>query len=95
MSAPTDGGPAFPHPELVQDVCDEEGHVKVHRVYHAQPGMTLRDYFAAMALEGDWAAQGEHTGEWSNDTRVGAMQTRAALYYRMADAMIAAREAKP
>lgn len=41
MSKPkSDGGPAFPH--------DNQELIDGHRI--AQPGMTLRDYFAAAAL---------------------------------------------
>lgn len=64
-----DGGPAFP----VQDAATWQGH-----------GMALRDYFAAKAMQGDWA-QGNAGGDFHED---------AARYYQMADAMLAAREAK-
>lgn len=51
-----------------------------------QGGMTLRDYFAAKAMQGDWAAgaAGETEGGFNKD---------AMRYYSMADAMIKAREA--
>jgi hypothetical protein len=81
MSAPiNDGGPAFP--------C----------VYYSEPigsigpqltikgGMTLRDYFAAAALQGLMAKMEpenqleHHIAKWS---------------YEAADAMLKAREAKP
>ena len=47
------------------------------------PGMTLRDYFAAKAMEADMVA-GVHENDfaWS-----------AARSYKMADAMLKAREA--
>lgn len=46
------------------------------------PGMTLRDYFAAKAMQALIA--GESQGEWED-----AQAAKAA--YRMADAMLAAR----
>jgi hypothetical protein len=47
-----------------------------------EPGMTLRDYFAANAMQGDVSA-GAHDGEFP------AIAKRA---YAMADAMLKARE---
>ncbi len=69
-----DGGPAFPvaaydHP------TDVRGNV------HPSDGMTLRDYFAAAALQGLLAC--ENTD--------GERDYFAALSYKYADAMIAAR----
>jgi hypothetical protein len=55
-------------------------------------GMTLRDYFAAQALEGDFAAQSSETGEWLDNTPDDFLEKRAQLYYRMADAMVKARD---
>lgn len=62
------GGPAFP--------CEW---VKVR----STPGMTLRDYFAAKAMQADMA-DGIHENDfaWS-----------AARAYKMADAMLEARKA--
>lgn len=58
----------------------------------ADPGKTLRDYFAGQALAGDWAAQNEYTGAFKPDTTIEDLRVNAALYYRMADAMLAERE---
>ena len=60
-----DGGPAFPTPPGVQH----------------NDGMTLRDYFAAHAING--------VGWYEN------MDNYAAMAYLLADAMLKAREAKP
>jgi hypothetical protein len=49
------------------------------------PGMTLRDYFAAKAMQGELAAQSEESGHYTN------LDALALLAYRMADAMIEAR----
>ncbi len=66
---PTDGGGAFP----------------VTHSYLIQPGMSLRDYLAAKAMQGDWAAEvAGANGE--------TMEDSARRYYKMADAMLKARE---
>jgi hypothetical protein len=68
-----DGGPAFPVPaELCQDLTVQE-----------QRGMTLRDYFAAKAMQGMLA----------NDTECGPEQVPiiVASAYILADAMIQER----
>lgn len=54
-------------------------------------GMTLRDYFAAKAMQGDWAAQDDLTGVFLNGDSEDDLYLRAKLYYRMADAMLRAR----
>jgi hypothetical protein len=62
-----DGGPAFPTPAGVQH----------------NDGMTLRDYFAAAALQGLMASRNfldEYDGQY---------------VYEIADAMLKARESKP
>ncbi len=71
------GGPAFPYQEVLPDGMAN---------LTPQIGMTLRDYFAAKAMQGDWA-----TGNASSDgydTPEGA----AKRYYQMADAMLRARQ---
>jgi hypothetical protein len=68
MSQPiNDGGPAFPR-------TGADGHTS------PQSGMTLRDYFAAAAIN--------EVG-WHND-----INNSAAMAYKIADAMLKAREAK-
>ena len=71
MSKQHDGGPAFPTATLAQKT---EG------------GMTLRDYFAAKAMQGYVSDE-----EWRDDIDFDGT-ARAA--YAMADAMLAARNAK-
>lgn len=63
------GGPAFP--------CDYEGSTRSDA-----PGMTLRDYFAAKAMQG-WSA--------NPIPQDATIQDVAAWAYRQADAMLAAR----
>lgn len=55
-------------------------------------GMLLRDYFAAKAMNGDWSAQTADTGYFADATTTESLQKNAELYYRMADAMLRARE---
>lgn len=75
---------AFPAPSEMDQ--DDVNKVIKHK------GMTLRDYFAAKAMAGDFAAQNELCGEIDNDTPYEWMLGRAKLFYRMADAMMQARE---
>ena len=79
-----DGGPAFPFIGL-----DERNGQKIMSLY-AQ-GMTLRDYFAAAALQGLCAKAGvSHLPPESNNT--GTHDTRTSYQaYRYADAMLAER----
>ncbi len=75
------GGPAFPC-----EAYDLERKVMVN-----EEGMTLRDYFAAKAMQGlissaDWReAVAEHTD-------MAATKFTALTAYEMADAMLKARE---
>lgn len=72
MSVPiNDGGRAYPTPAGVQH----------------NDGMTLRDYFAAAALQGICANPRD---DYSETTR----ESKAQESYRQADAMLKAREAK-
>jgi hypothetical protein len=51
-----------------------------------ETGMSLRDYFAAKAMQGMFASD---TCEWNEEGNWGA---RAEAAYRMADAMMEARK---
>ncbi|HGY3148247.1 TPA: hypothetical protein ACNVU4_002313 [Morganella morganii] len=53
---------------------------------------SLRDMFAAKAMQGDLAAQDGNTGYYENSTTDEFLTARAEFYYRMADAMLRARE---
>ena len=74
MTTKDNGGPAFP-------VSDEQSDNGIS----ATPGMTLRDYFAAAAIQGMFAA----------DTAESVMPNinKARLAYVMADEMLKARNA--
>lgn len=85
-----DGGPAFPvkggmmfyvpeqHSAEIKEALDE-------RVTRQYEGMTLRDWFAGMALAGMCQSAGFQGGPWVNLARNS---------YAAADAMLAAREAE-
>ena len=74
-----DGGPAFPVPSVAWKEKGED------RVAIGTSGMTLRDYFAGQALAGALA----------DPTCDVSPIELAKIAYREADAMLAAREAKP
>ncbi|MCH6203406.1 hypothetical protein L3V16_06075 [Brucella ciceri] len=76
MSDIKTGGPAFPRP--FHETVDGDFSI-------AQTGMTLRDYFAAKALNGLLAGQFRDTGSFN-------LKELPEEAYSIADAMIAARE---
>lgn len=72
-----DGGTAFPYKREFRSngaVID----------YEMETGMTLRDYFAAAALQGLLASNEKGNSNFFSETS-----------YRLADAMLRAREVKP
>lgn len=71
MSEKNNGGPAFP--VMRDDVAQND----------AWGGMTLRDYFAAKAMQGFAACEEQYSN----------LDTMAKAAYSYADAMIRAREA--
>jgi hypothetical protein len=77
MSEINTGGPAFPVLADVRPGIDKEW-----------CGMTLRDYFAAKAMQGDMA--GEAGGSIIGNAE--SLEEAAAAYYRIADAMLKARQ---
>jgi len=73
------GGPAFPRSgNEWSDMAWVEA--------PAKDGMTLRDYFAAKAMQGQFASDSEN---WNAE---GDWESRAHTAYAMADAMLKARE---
>lgn len=76
------GGPAFPCNEIIQR--DERGHMSGPEI--SNPGMTLRDYFAAQTLVGAFNSPGFTDGF--------TFEEKAAWVYQMADAMLEVRNAK-
>lgn len=78
MSTKDTGGQAFP--------CYERGSAGAGPLDLTDPGMTLRDYFAAKAMQGLLAQ--------SCGTAMGSDPINGAQYaYAMADAMLKARNA--
>jgi hypothetical protein len=86
-----DGGSAFPHDEIIASQYDSAGNFSGNILHRESAGMSLRDWFAGQALAGDLASQSMvvyYTGEdWQKEAAQNA--------YRLADAMLAARKAKP
>ena len=83
MSTIDNGGPAFPGLARI-DMETQEWDAHPHL-----SGMTLRDYFAAKAMQGLLAAQ---VHGFNDQPAKGPF---ASMAYEMADAMIAARKEKP
>lgn len=80
-----DGGPAFPVIETVpRDVGVPGGDCTTIADTYSSGGMTLRDYFAAKAMQ--VAVVSRETGD---------CEVLACYAYLMADAMLKAREVKP
>jgi hypothetical protein len=87
----SDGGPAFPEPI----VSTPDHGLQSSGSYGFQTGMSLRDYFAAAALQGmmsnsDWCKA-------ARDTTKEQMEFSEAVSrcaYEFADSMLAAREVK-
>ncbi|MGV2937290.1 hypothetical protein ACIPUA_20035 [Providencia sp. AGC89] len=71
------GGAAFPIPAT--------------ELHGTDTGMSLRDYLAAKAMQGDLASQSVGLGSFDNDAPDEALVNRAKFHYRMADAMLKAR----
>ena len=79
---PTDGGTAFPRPFSEDTYFD----------YEAQEGMSLRDYFAAKAMQIQMANKKE-MNFWASEYSIEEMwEFCSRNAYDMADAMIKARE---
>lgn len=86
-----DGGPVFPH--LVPDWSDRDSSRQWDRL---EDGMSLRDWFAGMALQRMMAAQIE-LSKLTNENELTHMKTpraTAEAVYEIADAMLAARVAE-
>ena len=88
MSAIKDGGPAFPLGSVEH----------IDGVHYAEAGMSLRDYFAAKAMQGLLSNPGgpiqanpQNGWDYTNTPPEGV----AGTAYEMADHMLAARKAKP
>ncbi len=90
MNIKNDGGPAFPlNSHVIEDLAsmgrDEE--LTVGDVLH-HPGMTLRDWFAGLAMQGMLSSN--HNIPGSTEQNIDAIV--AAEAYRTADFMLIERE---
>ena len=72
MSTDKTGGPAFPALPIQREINGE--------MLYQSPGLTIRDYFAAMAMQGI-----QSRVNWS-------IESIADLAYKQADEMLKARE---
>lgn len=86
MSGKNNGGPAFPDKIYTGQVEYVEGIGNRH-VMEDAPGMTLRDYFAAKAMQ-------SILGHLAHGIRPQDCIVMAEDAYTVADAMLKAREAK-
>jgi hypothetical protein len=86
MSNTNTGGPAFPSLPIVQEF---EG-----KRLTMTEGLTMRDYFAAKAMQAIYAAQVEwqSTGCPADAESLQVMEDVAGDAYALADAMLKARE---
>jgi len=85
-----DGGPAFPQP------CTDQGYAANTPYDMAGGGMSLRDYFAAKAMQGVLANSEFEKFRQSLDEDIPEeiqIEAIATMSYEIADAMIEAREA--
>lgn len=71
------GGAAFPVPAT--------------EFHGTHTGMTLRDYLAAKAMQGDLSNSDESLAGYGSQFTDAQLEEFAAFYYRMADAMLKAR----
>ena len=78
------GGPAFPRPRSARPKDERFPD-------SAQEGMSLRDWFAGQALAGAIAASANETADPAISTQ-GYAELMARGSYRLADAMLKARE---
>ena len=94
MSQPiNDGGPAFalgPTASTMKPHADGGGHMIVTH-YGMERGISIRDYFAAAALQGNLASQSIDVGYYDGEDSWNKAATDA---YKAADAMLKAREDK-
>ena len=83
-----DGGPAFPISPTSVTMEPNPNGVGMLATHHGmKSGVTIRDYFAAAALQGLMAS--------IQPNQIWSCEDVAVTCHRMADAMIKAREAKP
>jgi len=75
----------FPAFQIAGHECPLRGEVP------CEYGLSARDWFAGMAMQGDWSSQGHETGVFSQTAPTQKLLDRATFYYEMADAMLRVR----
>jgi len=98
MNTPNDGGPAFPQPCFVN--LDDDHPTLLRGNIECAGGMSLRDWFAGMALQGRLASMSDRVMrevqlKTATDCGKSLLDSMATLSYCAADAMLKAREVKP
>lgn len=88
MDKPKDGGTAFPTPDLIYPNGE---------IQYGQNGMSMRDWFAGMALAGELASFSTHdscaaSAKAALESGIEIEEQIAFNCYSLADAMLAARE---
>lgn len=89
MSERNDGGPAFPGRQLeeIRNALDEG----THRDWVEYPGMSLRDWFAGMAMQSVMVDRWYQSEDMEGKTASEVAPFVAADAYDFADAMLAER----
>ena len=89
------GGPKFEMEQYLTDNLNKtKGSDRIHlwgREGNYHEGLTKREYFAAMAMEGELASQSAEIGEYSDDASIKLLGIRAV---KMADSLIEALNRK-
>ena len=87
----SDGGPAFATTATATSIARRDDGSSILTNYGSSAGMSLRDYFAAAALQGLLGNSGFHV---ETDVESEIPNAIAKYSYEAADAMLKAREAK-
>lgn len=82
--AERDGGPAFPHGVLIREI-DTYGGNQYEDRREFEPGISVRDFFAASVVSGLVASYGRYVMDQGEEERF------ARFAYKTADAMLAER----
>ena len=85
-----DGGTAYPRNIETRSFTDHDSGSRVLTTEKWEDGLSLRDYFAAHAIQGELACQSEADGSWPEKY----LPDLAKRAYQIADAMLRARNAK-
>ena len=95
MSTRDDGGPAFPRPAFTPGFGQHDNAAEAGFANTGAQGMSLRDWFAGQALAGWLASFGDDAQHPAHPAHCGRGLDVAWYSYAIADAMLAARKAKP